>query len=55
MVKIWIYATGAIAVAAVALIHRWRRRRPADGVPAAGQTVSAEWLSHARGQQDDPW
>ena len=53
MIKMWVFATSALAVAALTLVRRWRRRQSVS--PAAGQTVSEEWLSNARGQRDERW
>jgi hypothetical protein len=55
MVKTLILATGMIAFGAVAVLRRWRRRATSDGLPETGQTVSAEWLSNARGRADETW
>ena len=56
MLKTWILATGVLAVGAVTLIRRWRRRRvDAKALPSQGQAVSSEWLSNARGRQEERW
>ena len=54
MVKTWVFATSAIAVAALTLFRRWHRRR-SERVLSTGETVSEEWLSNARGRRDERW
>jgi hypothetical protein len=55
MVKTWILATSALALAAT-LFRRWRRRQSGGAISSpSGQMVSPEWLSNARGQRDDTW
>jgi hypothetical protein len=56
MVKTWIIATGVLAVGAVTLIFRWRRRKiHANALLPDGQAVSSEWLSNARSHQEENW
>lgn len=55
MGKTWIFAATALAMVAVGLLRRWRRHESDAGISPAGQTVSAEWLSNARGQSDENW
>lgn len=53
--RTWVFATSAIAVAALTLFRRWRRRQSGEAVLRATGPVSDEWLSQARGQRDERW
>ena len=53
--RTWVFATSAIAVAALTLYRRWRRRQSGEAVLRATGPVSEEWLSQVRGQRDERW
>jgi hypothetical protein len=52
MVKIWVFAAGAVALAALALA-RLARRRTDSSTGTLLTSVSEEWLSDLRGQGPD--
>lgn len=54
MAKTLIFATGALALAAITIFRRWRRRAGA-GAEISDQIVSEEWLAQARSNREETW
>lgn len=50
MLRFWILAAGALTIQAVRMIVRSRRARDAVKL----DSVSSDWLAHARGRDEHP-